>query len=133
MCPSGLDPGQFRAQQRQQREEESDGFLGAPAQLTDEERYRDCERFSFACPECGTENIYNSVFEGTVSLTCQGRLSHNRRKLFYTIICITEQHHHYDDDFSLRTSVVDKAQDSVHMMAAHFIFSCCIKVHVFLA
>ncbi|XP_017309249.1 DNA polymerase alpha catalytic subunit isoform X2 [Ictalurus punctatus] len=61
----GLDPGQFRAQQRQQREEESDGFLGVPAQLTDEERYRDCERFSFACPECGTENIYDSVFEGT--------------------------------------------------------------------
>ncbi|MCJ8745884.1 hypothetical protein PDJAM_G00135430 [Pangasius djambal] len=63
--PSGLDPGQFRAQQRQQREEESDAFLGVPAQLTDEERYRDCERFSFTCPECGTENIYDSVFEGT--------------------------------------------------------------------
>ncbi|XP_060755721.1 DNA polymerase alpha catalytic subunit isoform X2 [Neoarius graeffei] len=64
----GLDPGQFRAQQRQQREEESDSFLGVPAQLTDEERYRDCERFSFACPECGTENIYDSVFEGTGSV-----------------------------------------------------------------
>lgn len=68
VCPSGLDPGQFRSQQRQQREEESDGFLGVPAQLTDEERYRDCERFSFTCPECGTENIYDSVFEGTVRL-----------------------------------------------------------------
>uniref|UniRef100_A0A8B9KI61 DNA polymerase n=1 Tax=Astyanax mexicanus TaxID=7994 RepID=A0A8B9KI61_ASTMX len=64
----GLDPGQFRAQQRQQREEESDGLLGVPAQLTDEERYRDCERFSFFCPDCGTENIYDSVFEGTGSV-----------------------------------------------------------------
>ncbi|XP_030625392.1 DNA polymerase alpha catalytic subunit [Chanos chanos] len=60
----GLDPGQFRSVQQHQREEEGDGFLGAPAQLTDEERYRDCERFTFACPECGTDNIYDSVFEG---------------------------------------------------------------------
>ncbi|KAI5092012.1 DNA polymerase alpha catalytic subunit [Silurus meridionalis] len=70
----GLDPGQFRAQQRQQREEESDGFLGVPAQLTDEERYRDCERFSFTCPECGTENIYDSVFEGTGNVMEPGLL-----------------------------------------------------------
>lgn len=65
-CP-GLDPSHFRAQQQQQREEEGDNFLGAPAQLTDEERYRDCERFTFTCPDCGTENIYDNVFEGTVS------------------------------------------------------------------
>ncbi|XP_036414647.1 DNA polymerase alpha catalytic subunit [Colossoma macropomum] len=65
----GLDPGQFRAQQRQQREEEADGLLGVPPQLTDEERYRDCERFSFSCPDCGTENIYDSVFEGAGSVT----------------------------------------------------------------
>lgn len=63
----GLDPSQFRTQQRQQREEESDGLLGAPAQLTDEERYRDCERFTFTCPQCGTENIYDNVFEGAGS------------------------------------------------------------------
>ena len=67
MRPLGLDPGQFRAQQRQQREEEADGLLGVPPQLTDEERYRDCERFSFSCPDCGTENIYDSAFEGAVS------------------------------------------------------------------
>ncbi|XP_072546026.1 DNA polymerase alpha catalytic subunit isoform X2 [Salminus brasiliensis] len=64
----GLDPSQFRAQQRQQREEESDGLVGVPAQLTDEERYRDCERFSFCCPSCGTENIYDAVFEGAGSV-----------------------------------------------------------------
>lgn len=60
----GLDPGQFRAHQQHQREEEGDTLLGAPAQLTDEERYKDCEHFSFACPQCGTENVYNNVFEG---------------------------------------------------------------------
>ncbi|KAL7840672.1 hypothetical protein AOLI_G00259950 [Acnodon oligacanthus] len=65
----GLDPGQFRAQQRQQREEEADGLLGVPPQLTDEERYRDCERFSFSCPDCGTENIYDGVFEGAGNVT----------------------------------------------------------------
>ncbi|XP_027861334.1 DNA polymerase alpha catalytic subunit isoform X1 [Xiphophorus couchianus] len=60
----GLDPGQFRSQQQHQREEEADGTLGAAAQLNDEERYKDCERFTFTCPQCGTDNIYDSVFEG---------------------------------------------------------------------
>ncbi|XP_063063465.1 DNA polymerase alpha catalytic subunit [Engraulis encrasicolus] len=60
----GLDPSQFRAQQRQQREDENDGMLGVPAQLTDEERYRDCERFTFSCPQCSTDNTYDNVFEG---------------------------------------------------------------------
>uniref|UniRef100_A0A665VTB0 DNA polymerase n=1 Tax=Echeneis naucrates TaxID=173247 RepID=A0A665VTB0_ECHNA len=60
----GLDPSQFRAQQQYQREEETDSTLGAPVQLTDEERYKDCERFTFTCPQCGTDNIYDSVFEG---------------------------------------------------------------------
>lgn len=64
---SGLDPSHFRAHQQQQREDEGDNFLGAPAQLTDEERYRDCEKFTFSCPDCGKENIYDNVFEGTVS------------------------------------------------------------------
>uniref|UniRef100_A0A667XE17 DNA polymerase n=1 Tax=Myripristis murdjan TaxID=586833 RepID=A0A667XE17_9TELE len=61
----GLDPSQFRVQQQFQREEESEGLLGAPVQLTDEERYRDCERFTFTCPQCGTDNIYDNVFEGS--------------------------------------------------------------------
>lgn len=63
----GLDPSHFRAHQQQQREDEEDNFLGAPAQLTDEERYRDCEKFTFSCPDCSTENIYDNVFEGTGS------------------------------------------------------------------
>lgn len=63
----GLDPSHFRAQQQYQREEESDATFGAPVQLTDEERYKDCERFTFTCPQCSTDNIYDSVFEGAVS------------------------------------------------------------------
>ncbi|MEQ2307673.1 DNA polymerase alpha catalytic subunit, partial [Ameca splendens] len=63
----GLDPGQFRSQQQYQREEEADGTLGAPVQLNDEERYKDCERFTFTCPQCGTDNIYDNVFEGAGS------------------------------------------------------------------
>uniref|UniRef100_A0A7N8Y114 DNA polymerase alpha catalytic subunit n=1 Tax=Mastacembelus armatus TaxID=205130 RepID=A0A7N8Y114_9TELE len=63
----GLDPSHFRAQQQHQREEEADGLLGAPVQLTDEERYKDCERFTFTCSECGTDNIYDSVFQGAGS------------------------------------------------------------------
>nr|XP_040022973.1 DNA polymerase alpha catalytic subunit [Gasterosteus aculeatus aculeatus] len=63
----GLDPSHFRAHQQYQREEEADGMLGAPVQLTDEERYKDCERFTFACPQCGTDNVYDGVFEGAGS------------------------------------------------------------------
>ncbi|KAJ8380087.1 hypothetical protein SKAU_G00008650 [Synaphobranchus kaupii] len=60
----GLDPSQFRAQQQHQREDEVEGVFGAPAQLTDEERYRDCQRFTFTCPECSSDNIYDTVFQG---------------------------------------------------------------------
>ncbi|XP_076014458.1 DNA polymerase alpha catalytic subunit [Genypterus blacodes] len=63
----GLDPGHFRAHQQYQREEEGEALLGAPVQLTDEERYKDCERFTFACPQCGTDNVYDNVFEGAGS------------------------------------------------------------------
>uniref|UniRef100_A0A8C7JUP0 DNA polymerase n=1 Tax=Oncorhynchus kisutch TaxID=8019 RepID=A0A8C7JUP0_ONCKI len=80
----GLDPSQFRAQQQGQREEEGDGFLGAPVQLTDEEKYKDCERFTFTCPLCTTDNVYDNVFEGAGTMvepallrccnpTCGGR------------------------------------------------------------
>lgn len=63
----GLDPSQFRAQQQYQREDEADNLLGVSLQLTDEERYKDCEHFTFTCPQCGTDNTCDSVFEGTVS------------------------------------------------------------------
>ncbi|XP_049604706.1 DNA polymerase alpha catalytic subunit [Syngnathus scovelli] len=63
----GLDPSQFRSHQQHQREQEEDATLGGPIQLTDEERYKDCERFTFTCPQCEKENIYESVFEGAGS------------------------------------------------------------------
>uniref|UniRef100_A0A3B3QW26 DNA polymerase n=1 Tax=Paramormyrops kingsleyae TaxID=1676925 RepID=A0A3B3QW26_9TELE len=59
----GLDPSLFRAHQQQRREEEADALLGG-LQLTDEERYKDCERFHLPCPQCGVDNIYDSAFEG---------------------------------------------------------------------
>ncbi|ERE64153.1 DNA polymerase alpha catalytic subunit isoform 1 [Cricetulus griseus] len=60
----GLDSTQFRVHQYH-KDEETDALLGGPAQLTDEEKYKDCEKFKCPCPTCGTENIYDNVFEGS--------------------------------------------------------------------
>ncbi|KAF4027243.1 hypothetical protein G4228_018762 [Cervus hanglu yarkandensis] len=60
----GLDPTQFRVH-HYHKDEENDALLGGPAHLTDEEKYKDCERFKCPCPTCGTENIYDSVFDGS--------------------------------------------------------------------
>ncbi|GAB1302963.1 DNA polymerase alpha catalytic subunit [Apodemus speciosus] len=60
----GLDSTQFRVHQYH-KDEENDALLGGPAQLTDEEKYKDCEKFKCPCPSCGTENIYDNVFEGS--------------------------------------------------------------------
>ncbi|KAM6143676.1 DNA polymerase alpha catalytic subunit isoform 1-T1 [Erethizon dorsatum] len=60
----GLDPAQFRVH-HYHKDEENDALLGGPAQLTDEEKYRDCEKFKCPCPACGTENIYDHVFDGS--------------------------------------------------------------------
>lgn len=65
-CLVGLDSTQFRVHQYH-KDEENDALLGGPAQLTDEEKYKDCEKFKCLCPTCGTENIYDNVFEGSVS------------------------------------------------------------------
>ncbi|KAM4798252.1 LOW QUALITY PROTEIN: DNA polymerase alpha catalytic subunit-like [Urocitellus parryii] len=62
----GLDPTQFRVH-HYHKDEENDVLLGGPAQLTDEEKYRDCKKFKCPCPTCGTENIYDNVFDGSVS------------------------------------------------------------------
>ncbi|CAI5772360.1 DNA polymerase alpha catalytic subunit isoform X2 [Podarcis lilfordi] len=61
----GLDPSQFRVSHHYHKDEENDVLFGGPVQLTDEEKYKDCERFKFACPKCGTENIYDNVFDGS--------------------------------------------------------------------
>ncbi|KAJ1117106.1 hypothetical protein NDU88_005306 [Pleurodeles waltl] len=61
----GLDPSLFRVQSHYQKDEENDALLGGPSQITDDEKYKDCERFKFACPMCGTEGIYDNVFDGS--------------------------------------------------------------------
>ncbi|XP_053168394.1 DNA polymerase alpha catalytic subunit isoform X2 [Hemicordylus capensis] len=61
----GLDPSQFKVYHHYHKDEENDVLLGGPVQLTDEEKYKDCEKFKFACPKCGTENIYDNVFDGS--------------------------------------------------------------------
>ncbi|XP_041067898.1 DNA polymerase alpha catalytic subunit isoform X1 [Carcharodon carcharias] len=71
----GLDPSQFRIHHHCLKDEENDALLGGPTQLTDEEKYRDAERFKFMCPECGTENIYDNVFDGS-GLQIQPSLLH---------------------------------------------------------
>ncbi|XP_017650998.1 DNA polymerase alpha catalytic subunit isoform X3 [Nannospalax galili] len=60
----GLDSTQFRVHQCH-KDEENDALLVGPIQLTDEEKYKDCEKFKCLCPTCGTENIYDSVFDGS--------------------------------------------------------------------
>ncbi|XP_070173652.1 DNA polymerase alpha catalytic subunit-like [Littorina saxatilis] len=59
----GLDPSGYRhSQQHAGNADEEDALLAA--QMTEEERFRDCTRFKFVCPveSCGRENIVDSVF-----------------------------------------------------------------------
>ncbi|KAG2457229.1 DPOLA polymerase, partial [Polypterus senegalus] len=76
----GLDPSQFRSHQQYQKDEENEALLGVPAQLTDEEKYRDCERFKFICSQCKTENIYDNVFDGSGWLVCEEQTCQNRTR-----------------------------------------------------
>ncbi|KAK7499236.1 hypothetical protein BaRGS_00009496, partial [Batillaria attramentaria] len=59
----GLDPSGYRhSQHHHGNADEEDALLAA--QMTEEEKYRDCERFKFVCPaeNCGRENIIDCVF-----------------------------------------------------------------------
>ncbi len=47
------------------RDGEDDTLSGT--QISDEERFRDCERFVFTCPDCGKQNILDNAFTGAVS------------------------------------------------------------------
>ncbi|KAJ8309966.1 hypothetical protein KUTeg_011831 [Tegillarca granosa] len=53
---------------RQQENEDDDALLGG-VQLSDEEKYKDCERLKLKCPEpeCGREIILDTVFTGAES------------------------------------------------------------------
>ena len=46
-----------------QDDEEEDMMCAA---ISDEEKYRDCDRFKFNCPACGKEIIIDNVFTGLV-------------------------------------------------------------------
>jgi hypothetical protein len=46
--------------------DEDDALLGDVG-MTEEEKYKDCERFCFLCPKCKKEVIIDSVFTGAVS------------------------------------------------------------------
>uniref|UniRef100_A0A8C4X2G6 DNA polymerase n=1 Tax=Eptatretus burgeri TaxID=7764 RepID=A0A8C4X2G6_EPTBU len=57
----GLDPSQFRVTQNM-TQTETDALLGGTAQLSDVERYRDCEPFIFSCPKCKAANKFTAPF-----------------------------------------------------------------------
>ncbi|XP_077987275.1 DNA polymerase alpha catalytic subunit-like [Glandiceps talaboti] len=69
----GLDPSGYRHSIRQQ-EEESEALHGYEAQLADDEKYKDCDRFKINC-KCGKEIIIDSVFSGS-GATIQCSLDH---------------------------------------------------------
>ena len=62
----GLDPSGYRQSVRAEEEEEEDLVT---LQLTIEERFRDCERFTFNCPAptCGRQVVLDAPFTGNVS------------------------------------------------------------------
>ncbi|ESP04902.1 hypothetical protein LOTGIDRAFT_109334, partial [Lottia gigantea] len=59
----GLDPSGYR--HAVHHNDEEDALLGD--QLTEEERYKDCDRLKFICPQptCNKEIIFDSVFSGS--------------------------------------------------------------------
>lgn len=46
-------------------------------EISDEEKYRDCERFKFVCPSsiCGREIIVDAAFTGAVSIVARKTLA----------------------------------------------------------
>ncbi|XP_071950860.1 DNA polymerase alpha catalytic subunit-like [Antedon mediterranea] len=64
----GLDPSGYKQALRQQ-EVDHDAYEGFEAQMTDEEKYKDCELFKFVCPACKKQNIIDTVI--TSSNSCR--------------------------------------------------------------
>ncbi|CAH3155090.1 unnamed protein product [Porites evermanni] len=64
----GLDPSGYRGSSAL-HDDENDALLGGQAQMTDEERFKDCERFIVKCKRssCGQETTLELLFKGTVS------------------------------------------------------------------
>nr|XP_058965646.1 DNA polymerase alpha catalytic subunit-like [Pocillopora verrucosa] len=74
----GLDPSGYRGNTGL-HDDENDALLGGQAMMTDEERFKDCERFIVKCkrPGCGKETTLEVLFKNTsdpfgLSDTCPG-------------------------------------------------------------
>lgn len=69
----GLDPSGYKHAVHYDEEEEA---LMNGTEISDEEKYRDCERFKFVCPgaTCSREIIVDAVFMGAVSTIRLGNL-----------------------------------------------------------
>lgn len=65
---SGLDPSGYKHAAKQEEMDDDDALLGG-VEMSDEEKYKDCQRFKFTCPgiTCGREIIFDGVFTGAVS------------------------------------------------------------------
>lgn len=70
----GLDPSGYKHTARYDEEDEA---LLNGTEISDEEKYRDCERFKFVCPSsiCGREIIVDAAFTGAVSIVARKTLA----------------------------------------------------------
>ncbi|VDI33871.1 DNA polymerase alpha subunit A [Mytilus galloprovincialis] len=61
----GLDPSGYKHAAKQEEMDDDDALLGG-VEMSDEEKYKDCQRFKFTCPgiTCGREIIFDGVFTG---------------------------------------------------------------------
>ena len=66
---AGLDPSGYRHAMRQNQDDDEEAMLGA-GQVSDEEKYRNCDRLKYICPNqnCRKEIIFDSAFTGTVGV-----------------------------------------------------------------
>lgn len=64
-----MDPSGYKHSANQQELDDDDALLGG-VEMSDEEKYKDCDKFKFTCPHptCGREVIFDGVFTGAVSL-----------------------------------------------------------------
>ena len=64
----GLDASGYRHSLQQQENQDDDALLGG-VQISDEEKYKDCERLEIVCSSltCGRKIILETPFTGTVS------------------------------------------------------------------
>lgn len=63
---AGLDPSGYRQAMARSDQHEDEAMLGGAA-VSDEERYKDCDRLKVPCPACSKQIIVDSVFMGVVS------------------------------------------------------------------